>query len=326
MSTEEYNENEEMESQENSYESDYEEEEKPSRKGSRIVLIIFVIALVGLNAFLGYNIFTQKKEITAKAEQITKLENKKKSLLASIDSIKTVLASAENTISSQDDELNQLREKIEALEKDLRSKNSALKDLDRYKKEAQEVETLRAEVIAKTNEIAKLQNELAQEKQKNQEAAKQAAELSTKLNDLTQQKSVADSKVNLAKGLTGKVGLITTFKEKKGKYSESDKASQVNTVEVKYEVNGNKVADKGSKTAFIVVKKGSTVITQAGMQFDLADGTLLDYTSKDEFSYDGNSVSRAVKITLPAGLSAGKYTVDVYLDKAVFSSSSFSLR
>jgi DNA repair exonuclease SbcCD ATPase subunit len=324
MSTEEYNENEELQKEPGN--SAYEEEEKP-RKGSRVVLIVAVLVLVGLNVFLGINIYNQTEELKAKEKEIAMLDSQRTVLLARVDSLTTSLTSLNSDLAKKDSSITQLIQELDVLKKELSDKKSEVNTLLGYRQKYQDYLKYKSLAEEKEAQVDSLKTQLAAERRRADEAKVANDTLTQRLNELKDQAEKLNNKVSLGAKLTGKITEIVSLSEKKGKAKPTDKASQVNKVSIKYMIAANPIAPKENKTVYIVVKSGSKTITQEGFQvtFSKAKNTL-DYTHKDELKYAGQETTSTPSFNLPPDLAAGKYSVEIYIDEVLFTTSDFTLR
>ncbi|MGB0430415.1 MAG: hypothetical protein ACPGLV_08070 [Bacteroidia bacterium] len=326
MSTEEYNEKEEFEPQD-SYESDYEEEEEEQpRKGSRIILVIAVLALVGLNIFLGINIYSQTEKLKEKEAEIAELAEQKKELIARVDSLKSVVTNLNDEIVGKDSSMTALQDKILELESALKGAQGQISDLKTYKQRYQDYLKYKNQVTEKEAEIDKLKQEkqAALERAANAENANDT--LTQLLNEVNDVNAKLENKINLGKRLTGTIKEIKSYRDKRGKLKETDKSTQVTDVVVKYTIAENAIADKETKTAYIVVKQGSKTLTQAGNAFEIEGGKKIDYTQKDDIKYNGKDITQSPRLKFAEELTPGKYNLEIYIDNKLFGSQDFTLR
>lgn len=327
MSSDEYNENEEYETQDGAYEPDYEEEEEKPRKGSRIVLIIAVLVLVGLNIFLGINIYNQSQDLEVKKQEIAELDAQKKLLIDRVDSLRMSLQEAKGTIDMKDAELNDLIAELDKYKKDLSGAESKIKSLQGLATKARQYDKYKAQAEQSIAEIQKLKEDLKTQTERADNAEIAQDTLTQKLNELNQEKEKLANKIKKGSVLGGGIKSITSLKVKSGstKRKVTTKASQVNAVEVSYTIGENPIAERGTKKVYIVIKKGDQVLGDASKVFE-ADGKTMQYTMKEDVKYDGKENKRSPSLTLTEELDPGTYEVTVYLDDKKFSSDSFTLR
>lgn len=315
MSADEYNENEEFESNEDSYEPDYEEEEEKPRKGSRVVLIIAVLILVGLNVFLGINIFKQTEELKVKEGEIAALDSQKRVLIARADSLEGALRDYSKSISIKDDSLTLLLVNIEEYKKNLQSADAEIGKLKWYRNEYVKFKRFQAEAEESRARITKLEEELDSERARASSAENANDTLNQLLKNLENEKAKLENKVELGKKLRGSVKLLEGFRARDGKAPKStDKASQVNKLRVDYSVGANDIATKETKPLYFIVKQNGTVITEDGKTFELDGGKKMSYSYKTDIKYNGKQIDDSVEITLPEDVASGIWTVELYLD------------
>mgnify|MGYP000091052673 CR=1 FL=1 len=328
MSSDEYNENEEYETQDESYEPDYEEEEEKPRKGSRIVLIIAVLVLVGLNIFLGINIYNQSQVLKGKKAEIAALDSQKQLLIQRVDSLRISLEEAKGTVDMKDAELNNLIAELDKYKEDLNGAESKIKSLQSLATKARQYDKYKAQAEQSIAEIEKLKEDLKTQTARADNAEIAQDTLTQKLNELNQEKEKLQNKVKKGSILGGGIKKITSLKMKPGssKRKETTKASQVNTVEVSYTIGENPIAERGTKTVYIVIKKGDQVLGDASKIFEADGGKQMQYTLKEDVKYEGKESKRSPSLSLTEELEPGTYNVEVYMDNKLFSKDSFSLR
>ena len=319
MSADEYNENEEFESNEDSYEPDYEEEEEKPRKGSRVVLIIAVLILVGLNVFLGINIYNQTEEIRGKEREIAALDSQKQVLILRADSLEGALRDYSKSIDIKDDSLTLLLMNIEEYKKNLQSADAEIGKLKWYRNEYVKFKRFQAEAEESRERISKLQEQLQSEKSRAESAENANDTLNQMLKNLENEKAKLEGKVELGQRLRGSVKSLEGFREKPGKDPKSTtKASQANMLRVSYLIAANDIAKKETKTLYFVVKQDGNVITEDGKTFELDGGKKISYSYKTDVKYNGKLIDDFVDITLPDDMSSGMCSVELFLDNKLF--------
>lgn len=325
MSTEEYNENDEFEPQD-SYESDYEEEDEKPRKSSRVVLIIAVAALIGLNLFLGWNIYSQTEKLKEKEAEIAALDSQRVMLLAKVDSLTTHVATLTTDAAEKDSSLANLRTELETLKAQLTDKDKYIATLEDYKRKYKDYLHFKNLAAEKEEEIEQLKAEKKAAIARAQEAENANDTLTQRLNEINDVREQLENKVSLGKRLTGSVKEIISWGERRGKQRETDKASQVGKFQVKYSIAANAIADKGNKTVYIIVKTGSKTITEEGLEFEIDGGKKLSYTHKDEIKYNGKDTDSSPSFNLPGVITSGNYNVEVYVDGKLLGTNEITLR
>ena len=262
MSTDEFNENEDFESQDESYEPDYEEEqeEEQPKKKSRVVLILAVLTLAGLNAFLFFNIHNQTKEIEAKNAEIRALDSNKTVLLAKVDALTNQIASLETGLTDKDASIANLMEEINGLKEELSSKDSKINSLAAFQRKFKEYEGYKTQAAEKEKEIEQLKADLEKERDRATTAENVNDTLTQLINDFKTQQAKLENKVNLGAKLLGNINGIISMSEKRGKTKETNKASQVSKIQVKYSIAANPIATKGTKTIYLPAIESSELI------------------------------------------------------------------
>lgn len=327
MSADEYNENEEFESNDDSYEPDYEEEEEKPRKGSRIVLIIAVLILVGLNVFLGINIYNQTEELKVKENEIAALDSQKQVLILRADSLQGALQDYSKSIDIKDDSLTLLLMNIEEYKKNLQSADAEIGKLKWYRNEYVKFKRFQAEAEESRARISKLQEELESERARASNAENANDTLNQLLKNLENEKAKLEGKVELGQRLKGGVKALEGLRAKEGKAPKpTTKASQANKLRVDYTVGANDIAKKETKTLYFIVKQGGTVFTEDGKTFELDGGKKMSYSYKTDVKYNGKQIDDSVEISLPDDMNSGTCSVELYLDNKLLGTNSIEFR
>lgn len=335
MSIEEYNEEEENEMDgdsysDNDFDDDYSEEEgeqKKSKKGARIILIIAVLLLIGLNGFLGWKLNGHSKSIKEKQAAIELLEKEKSALDSTatalsgkIDSMKVVLGGKDKFILSLEAKVDSIRAVVTKVSKERDQYYTYRNAKIQYNNLLKQFNAKQAEIdsLNKRNEV------LAADKRRlEQEGAKQLDSINTLVKD----KKFLEQKYELAKKHKVAIASVKSYRVKgNGSTRETDKASQVNKISVDYKLMENSVADKGKTEVYISILNGNKVLAPKG-KVKLANGKEVEYTIKDEVNYAGVADGNITSITdADVAFTAGKYTVKIYVDGALKNSKDLSLR
>lgn len=335
MSIEEYNEEEENEMDGDSYsdsdfDDDYSEEEgeqKKSKKGARIILIIAVLLLIGLNGFLGWKLNGHSKSIKEKQAAIEKLTKEKSELDSTARALKVRLDSAKVALGGKNKFIESLEAKVDSITAVVAKVSKERDQYYTYRNAKIQYNNLLKQFNAKQAEIDSLskRNEVlaADKRRLEEEGAKQL----DSINNLVKDKQFLEQKYELAKKHKVQISSIKSYKVKSsGSTKETDKASQVNKISVDYKLLENSVADKGKTDVYISILNGNKVLSPKG-KVKLANGKEVEYTVKDEVNYTGVAEGNITSITdADAAFTAGKYTVKIYVDGVMKSTKDLSLR
>lgn len=322
MSTEEdYNEKE-------SYEVEEEMEEQKPKKGSRILLVVFVLALVGLNVFLGFNIFNQKKELEARQADIAKVTKEKELLKNSLDSLKIAVEAYVGTISEKDAELDKFKAQLDSLEGQLDKKDQIIKSSSGLRAQLAKYRQLEQEWNLKAKQLDSLTKAYEKQQEISQALRTQVDTLNTKTNQLEDLAANLQNKVELGSRLKTSGITFMGLKVKGGKEKETDKSSQVNKLKICYTVDANAIATKGKRDVYLCIKKGNDILTAGSGTFKLRNEKEITYSIKDQVSYSGQPVDQCTYFDVKddGELASGAYKVEIYIDGIKVGEQNHSLR
>ncbi|MCB0736282.1 MAG: hypothetical protein KDC92_02130 [Bacteroidetes bacterium] len=333
MSIEEYNEEEEYEQNEASESSEYDdneyqdehEEKKGSRKGARIVLIIAVLLLLGLNGFLFQQFFQHKKDIEEKQAAYELLEAEKAKVEAELADFKVRVEDLKKQAGVDKALLEELEAKLIGLEADLaaeQKKSATLQSYAKYKKDFFDLKGEYDRVIAERDSFKKASEAMAQQinnlNSVNQEQLDSLKELGEDIKKLEMQKALAEIRAVKVLG-------IQSYKKREGKEDkESTRASQVNKFNVEVNLAENKVAKKGPLSVYVACEFGGKVLDSKGTVPD----TKFEYTAKTEVNWQSKEERPIVTIELgeEVELSKGPYTFKIYVDGKLKDTKVYELR
>jgi flagellar basal body-associated protein FliL len=300
-------------------------------KRSKRLLFMMIFALLLLNAGLFYVIFANKQEaekqrvelVDTQAE-VAELEELTEELRINLESKTGKNAQLDSIIRVRDSELQAQVRKV----RDMLSRGNLTKsELAKAKKELSglrgQIEQLTAEIeqLSKENQFLKDENYVIQ---KQVEAEKEkVAEMVVVNTDLTKQVAVG-SRIFL-KGLDVQPLRDAIF----GDFKTTDKISKLDKIDISYQLANNDLAEKGSKMLYFqVVKPTKSVLTNSAAGSGLAsfDGGEKQYTVKKSINFQNKNESGSFSIPKTEGMTAGKYTVNVFSDEHKMGSAEFTLK
>jgi flagellar basal body-associated protein FliL len=292
---------------------------------------VMIFALLLLNAGLFYVIFANKQEadkqrvelVDTQAE-VAELEELTEELRINLESKTGKNAQLDSIIRVRDSELQAQVRKV----RDMLSRGNLTKsELAKAKKELSglrgQIEQLTAEIeqLSKENQFLKDENYVIQ---KQVEAEKEkVAEMVVVNTDLTKQVAVG-SRIFL-KGLDVQPLRDAIF----GDFKTTDKISKLDKIDISYQLANNDLAEKGSKMLYFqVVKPTKSVLTNSAAGSGLAsfDGGEKQYTVKKSINFQNKNESGSFSIPKTEGMTAGKYTVNVFSDEHKMGSAEFTLK
>ena len=300
-------------------------------KKSKKLLFMMIFALLLLNAGLFYVIFANKQEaekqrvvlVDTQAE-VAELDELTEELRVNLEAKTGKNAQLDSIIRVRDSELQAQVKKVRNM---LSRGNLTKSELAKAKEELSglrgQIEQLTAEIeqLSKENQFLKDENYVIQ---KQVEAEKEkVAEMVVVNTDLTKQVAIG-SRIFL-KSLDVKPLRDAVF----GDYKTTDKISKLDKIDVSYQLANNDLAERGSKMLYFqVVKPTKSVLTNSTAGSGLAsfDGGEKQYTVKKSINFQNKNESGSFSIPKTEGMTAGKYTVNVFSDEHKMGSAEFTLK
>ncbi|MBT8326247.1 MAG: hypothetical protein KJP21_00905 [Bacteroidia bacterium] len=300
-------------------------------KKSRRYLLIMILALLALNIGLIYQIITGKqekeeikKELFETTSEKQELETLKADLEVELDKYKGQNQSLDSIISVRDTEI---QAKVYKIKKMLSSGNLTKSEL---KKANELIASLRSDKEALTKEIEELSKENQYLKDENYVMQKQVEAEKEKVAEMTEVISERDKQVEVGSRIFLKSVNANPLRDAVfGEYKTTDKLNRLNKIEISYTLGNNDLASKGEKTLYfqVVTPNKSTLHNgKAGSgTFNYEEGERL-YTVKKVVNFQNSNESSKFSIPKTEGMTAGKYTVNVYSDAHKMGSTEFTLR
>ncbi len=299
-------------------------------KKSKTYLMILIGALLALNIGIGINLWLGQKEKQELTTQVATLSNDKASLQKELEAR---IAEVESLRSENTGLTDQLAEKDAAIEQKIKQIKLLLSkgklSESEYRKAKEEITNLRREIEDYKNKIAELtmQNErLTQEKSDLTQNLTDEQARSAEKDKMIESK---DRTISLAKRLRSSVIVATGVRERKmfgKKEVETEKASKVEEIKVRFVLDQNPVADAGDKDIFVKIigPDGAPITTKA--QTTKVDGTETLYTEKKTVDYQNEKTEQVVYCKKQGNYTKGEYTVEIFAEGYKVGSAKFTLR
>lgn len=294
------------------------EQNLSNNKGLKTIIVILLLLLIGS---LGY-IYKLSNDHTT---EITKVTSEKDQLDADLsDAIaKYDEAIAQNT--SLSSELAGERDKLIALQEELKKSQGDVASLKKYKDSYNSLKRQMDSLLAENKKL-KLDNERL-----TVERDSTVTELNTSkevVNKLAEQNENLNSKVKEASKLI--ISNVESNAFKKGglfggsTLKDTDKASKADVLDVEFTIAGNSIAEKGIKKYYIqVIDSKNNVL--GDNETVLFGEKYLSYSFIKEIDFQGKSVK--IKEEIPVkNLSKGLFFVNVFEDANMVGSTSFQLK
>jgi hypothetical protein len=156
--------------------------------------------------------------------------------------------------------------------------------------------------------------EIEEISQKNEQLSSAVTTATTKNEELTQ-------KVQLAEKLT-LTGVSLQAFNKKGKAEKKEKKAK--TLGVSLTITPNNTAKPGLKDVYVRITSPEGNLLKGNGSFS-AEGTQLEYTTKRQVEYANEELSTVIYWDVNTSLTAGEYTVEIFIDGNRLTSRRFTL-
>lgn len=299
-------------------------------KKSKTYLMILIGALLALNIGIGVNLWLGNKEKKELANKVEGLTNDKNVL--------------EKEVKGLENELESLRTENQSLNEQLNEKDLAIEQkIKQIKLLLNKGKLSEAEFKKAKDEIAKLRSLIDDYELRVAELTKQNEELTVQNSTLNENLTIEqarsaekdrtiadkDKTISRAKMLqTSNIRAIGVRERKLfgKKEVETDKASKVEEIKVKFSIDKNVSADAGDKDIYVKIigPDGAPITTK--MQTTKVDGTETLYTEKKTIDYNNERVDEVVYCKKQGAYAKGEYTVEIFAEGFRIGSAKFSLK
>lgn len=232
-------------------------------------------------------------------------------------------AIAENEVANQD--LVEARERIQGLMDSLKISQNSVNSLWKYKKQFLALQE-EMDVLLKENDRLKGENELLATSLDSTQV--QLAERTMFTDSLLVQNTELANVVEDASALqTVELKGFGVIERSSGKLIPTERASRTDKIRICYTVARNKLSEPGSKALYVQVidPKNNVLGLNAEIQFETQS---LNYSLISTFNYENRSLN-ICEFIAPEGdkdFEEGRYTVNVFNEKELISSSEFTLK
>lgn len=287
------------------------------KKGNKkILLTLFIIALLVLNGVLIYLHFKNKEEIEVAQTEKTQVSEELKGTSAKLDSISNELdiRIAEVTKLGGDVEsLVKVKEQLELDKKSLRGANRL--SLQKYEEKIRTYEEL---LVARDKEIERVKKVNDQLFTENTTLKTQKNQLNDSISTIEQEKKKLSQQVAIASVLkTENLSIRAINAKGKEKEGGEYKARQVDKIKISFNLAENSVAKIESKDIMmrLIEPDGATLYdTGMGGGTFTADGKETYYTARQEILFDNTRQQVSFVYAKGTPYKEGRHTVELYAD------------
>jgi hypothetical protein len=274
------------------------------------VYIILISILAALSLFLGYMLYSTKKELT---ERIVYVDKENGTLIDERDGLQMELEQMQQTFAGMETDNAQMKDSIQWQAQRIGSLLQAArsKDFD-INKLRDETATLRKIMKGYIHDIDSLQRandrlivEKTNETNRANQAESQSKQLATELN--SSQELVSKGSVLTAAGFSNR-----GIKEKsRGGEKEVERASQAEQIKSCFTIRQNTIVKGGTKKLFMRVEgPGGSLIGNAGTVN--IDGAPMAYSAMREIDYQNQDTDVCIYCNAGGVLSKGTYRIVIY--------------
>lgn len=300
-----------METTSNTYQK--QPEKKPS---SALVVLVIILSIAVI--FLGYKFFSKSSQLGQTTEEKAILEDVKSDLekqlrdmIVEYDSLKTNNDSVNNLLDNEQDKIKNL----------LRMQAT---DAEKIRKYQGELETLRKVMRSYIVQIDSLNTKNRELTVQNLTLGEQLTTAETHNVELSKEKDILNTQVQLAKVLSAKNISVTPMNKSD---RENSKVSKVAKVKVCFTVRENAVAEAGTKDIYIrVIRPDEVVLPSGSGETFLFNGEQVIFSAKRQLEYENKDIDMCIFWDKNADLIAGNYTVIIYAENYEIGSATFTLK
>jgi Tfp pilus assembly protein PilO len=292
-------------------------QKQPEKKPSTALVVLVIILSVAV-IFLGYMYFTKTSKLGQTNEEKAILEDVKSDLekqlrdmIVEYDSLKTNNDSVNGMLSKEQDKI-----------KNLLRMNAG--DAVKIRKYQGELETLRKVMRSYIVQIDSLNTRNRELTTENIQFKEQITTFETQTVELTKEKDVLSTQVQLAKVLSAK-NIAVTPQNKSDR--ENNKVNKVAKVKVCFTIRENAVAEAGTKDIYIrIIRPDEVVLPSGNGETFLFNGEQVIFSAKRQLEYENKDIDMCIFWDKNADLIAGNYTVILYAENYEIGSATFTLK
>lgn len=290
---------------------------QPEKKPST-ALIVLVVLLALAVIILGYKYFTKSNQLGQTTEEKAILEDVKSDLekqlrdmIVEYDSLKTTNDSVNGLLVNEQDKIKNL----------LRMQAT---DAEKIRKYQGELETLRKVMRSYIVQIDSLNTRNQELTAENIQVKEKLTTAETQNVELTKEKEILNTQVQLAKVLSAK-NIVVQPLNKSDK--SNTKVNKVAKIKVCFTVRENSVAESGTKDIFLRVIRPDEVVLPSGNgeTFEF-NGEQVIFSAKRQLEYENKDIDMCIFWDKNADLIAGNYTAILYAENYEIGSATFTLK
>ena len=284
-----------------------------SNKLKSAIIILLLLTVVAT----GYYSYNNNKKHELAAVKMQKDQDRLIDELSKMEGLYTDEIAKNTTLSEelsiQKEEVTKLIDSIKKIKnanwrnsKYLRNKISKLQNLSTKYKQLNDS-------LINSNEL--LNSENLELNEQNQNLSINLEEQTTYNNTLLSQNEELARKVALGEMIKVSNMTVSTYKTRRDKLRETDKARRVDVFKVSFTLNENQIAEKRNITAYVNVTNPSGKLLVDRGTFTTSENIEIHYSDKSSISYKKENITKNVLIKFgDLQLEKGTYLIDIYTD------------
>jgi hypothetical protein len=279
-----------------------------------VLVILLALAVI----ILGYKYFTKSNQLGQTTEEKAILEDVKSDLekqlrdmIVEYDSLKTTNDSVNGLLVNEQDKIKNL----------LRMQAT---DAEKIRKYQGELETLRKVMRSYIVQIDSLNTRNQELTAENIQVKEKLTTAETQNVELTKEKEILNTQVQLAKVLSAK-NIVVQPLNKSDK--SNSKVSKVAKIKVCFTVRENSVAESGTKDVYLrVIRPDEVVLPSGGGETFEFNGEQVIFSARRQLEYENKDIDMCIFWDKNADLIAGNYTAILYAENYEIGSATFTLK
>jgi hypothetical protein len=292
-------------------------QKQPEKKPSTALVVLVILLSIAV-IILGYKFFTKSNQLGQTTEEKAILEDVKSDLekqlrdmIVEYDSLKTTNDSVNGLLDNEQGKIKNL----------LRMQAT---DAEKIRKYQGELETLRKVMRSYIVQIDSLNTRNRELTTENVQVKEQLTTVETKNVELSKEREILNTQVQLAKVLSAKNIMATPLNKSD---RENSKMSKVAKVKVCFTIRENSVSEAGTKDIYMRIIRPDEVVLPSGSGETFAfNGEQVIFSAKRQLEYENKDIDMCIFWDKNADLIAGNYTVILYAENYEIGSATFTLK
>jgi coenzyme F420-reducing hydrogenase delta subunit len=303
------------------------QEQKKSTTNKLLVLIIAVLTV--FCGILVWQYIELTKAVKVEVAEKVEVTEEKDALSQELENMLMEYENLQSDNGTLQAEMDQQKEKIEELLKEVAKHKGNTNLMVKYKKET---ETLRKIMHNYVQTIDSLNTANKMLQNENMQVKGELSAKNMKYNELDQERSKLAERVENASILHAlNIQASGILAKSSGKETETNRAKKSEKIKVCFTLGENKIAPKGERTVFVRIlsPEGKVLAEGADDSYMFTfDGVRGLYSAKRVVEYQNELITGCAYFTVKSGeiLPEGKYIAEIYADKAKIGTTSFDLK